>query len=45
VETNEIYVESTPPTPQFIAVPTKIWTYPSEFTLDASNSMDIDVEN
>lgn len=45
VETSEIYVESTPPTPQFVAVPTKIWTYPSEFTLDASDSMDIDVEN
>jgi PKD repeat protein len=26
-------------------VPTKIWTYPSEFTLDASNSTDVDVEN
>lgn len=45
VETREIYVESTPPTPQFIAVPTKIWTYPSEFTLDASSSTDIDVSN
>jgi hypothetical protein len=45
VETKELFVESTPPTPQFIAVPTKIWTYPSEFTLDASNTTDIDVEN
>lgn len=45
VETKDLYVESTPPTPQFVAVPTKIWTYPSEFTLDASNSMDVDVEN
>ena len=45
VETNELYVESTPPSPQFTVVPTKIWTYPSEFTLDATNSTDIDVEN
>jgi hypothetical protein len=40
-----LLVDSTPPKPQFIAVPTKIWTYPSEFTLDASNTTDIDVEN
>ena len=45
VETKDLYVESTPPVPQFVAVPTKIWTYPSEFTLDASNSTDVDVEN
>ena len=45
VETKEVFVESTPPTPQFTAVPTKIWTYPSEFTLDASSTEDIDVEN
>jgi len=45
VETKELYVDSTPPDPQFIAVPTKIWTYPSEFTLDASSTVDIDVEN
>ena len=45
VETKDLFVESTPPTPQFVAVPTKIWTYPSEFTLDASSSTDIDVEN
>lgn len=44
-ETQELYVESTPPKPQFIVVPTKIWTYPSEFTLDATSSMDIDMEN
>ena len=45
VEEKELFVESTPPTPQFTTVPTKIWTYPSEFTLDASSSTDIDVEN
>ena len=44
-ETRPLYVESTPPVPQFTAVPTKVWTYPSEFTLDASNSSDIDAEN
>jgi hypothetical protein len=45
VETKEVFLESTPPTPQFIATPTKIWTYPSEFTLDASSSTDLDVDN
>ena len=45
VDTKNIYIESTIPTPQFTATPTMKWTYPSEFTLDASNSSDIDVLN
>ena len=45
VETKEVFLESTPPTPQFTATPTKIWTYPSEFTLDAGSSTDLDVDN
>lgn len=45
VETKNIYVESTRPTPQFIATPTSKRTYPSEFTFDASNTLDIDVSN
>ena len=39
----EVFIESTTPTPQFIVTPTSKWTYPSEFTLDASSSTDIDV--
>lgn len=45
VEIMDVYVESTTPTPQFTNIATKKWEYPSEFTLDASNSSDIDVEN
>ena len=45
VETKNIYVESTTPIPQFTVTPTKKWLYPSEFTLDASNTLDIDVDN
>ena len=45
VDTKNLYIESTTPTPQFTATPTMKWTYPSEFTLDASNSTDVDVLN
>ncbi len=45
VDVKNIYIESTIPTPQFTATPTMKWTYPSEFTFDASNSSDIDVLN
>ena len=45
VETKNIYIESTRPSPQFTAVSTTKWQYPSEFTLDASNTTDIDVSN
>ena len=40
-----VYVDSTPPSPQFTITPTNKWTYPSEFVLDASASTDIDVSN
>ena len=39
----EVFIDSTTPTPQFIVTPTSKWKYPSEFTLDASSSTDIDV--
>ena len=39
----EVFIDSTTPTPQFVVTPTSKWKYPSEFTLDASNSTDIDV--
>lgn len=45
VEIRDIYVESTTPIPQFSIGATNKWTYPSEFTLDASNSSDVDVLN
>ena len=40
-----VYVDSTPPTPQFTITPTNKWKYPSEFILDASSSADIDASN
>jgi hypothetical protein len=40
-----LYVESTTPTPQFTVTPTSKWTNPSEFTLNASNTLDVDVDN
>ena len=40
-----IYVDSTPPTPQFSITATNKWRYPSEFILDASASTDIDASN
>ena len=44
-EIKDIYIESTPPTPQFTMTPTSKRQKPSEFTLDASNSSDVDVDN
>ncbi len=41
----EVFIDSTTPTPQFTVTPTSKRKYPSEFTLDASNSTDIDVVN
>ena len=41
----EVFIDSTTPTPQFVITPTSKWKYASEFTLDASNSTDIDVLN
>ncbi len=41
----EVFIDSTTPTPQFVVTPTSKWKYPSEFTLDASSSTDIDVLN
>ena len=45
VDIKDVYIESTTPTPQFTMTATEKRTYPSEFTLDASNSSDIDVLN
>ena len=44
-EIRDIYIESTTPTPQFTMTPTSKRQKPSEFTLDASNSSDVDVLN
>lgn len=41
-EAMTLEVGSTPPVPQFTVEPTKQWKYPSQFTLDASPSYDID---
>ncbi len=45
IETKELNLESTTPNPQFTVTPTSKWTNPSEFTLDASNTIDVDVDN
>ena len=45
VETKILNVESTTPIPQFTVTPTSKWTSPSEFTLNANNSLDVDVDN
>jgi hypothetical protein len=45
VETKNLNIESTAPTPQFTVTPTSKWTNPSEFTLNASNTLDVDVDN
>ncbi len=45
VETKNLFIESTAPTPQFTVTPTSKWTNPSEFTLNASNTLDVDVDN
>ncbi len=44
-DTLNVYVESTPPTPQFTITPTNKRQYPSEFYFDAKSSNDIDVGN
>ena len=44
-DTLNVYVESTPPSPQFSITPTNKRQYPSEFYLDAKASNDIDVSN
>ena len=45
METKNLFIESTAPTPQFTVTPTSKWTNPSEFTLNASNTLDVDVDN
>jgi hypothetical protein len=45
VDTQEIYVESTPPLPQFTIIPTNKRAKASEFYLDANATTDIDVTN
>jgi PKD repeat protein len=45
VATQEIYVESTPPIPQFTITPTNKRAKASEFYLDANATTDIDVVN
>ena len=45
VDTQEIYVESSTPIPQFTITPTNKREQPSEFHLDATSSTDIDVVN
>ena len=45
VETKNLDIESTTPTPQFTVTPTSKRTNPSEFTLNASNTLDVDVDN
>ena len=45
VETKDVYLESTTPKPQFTVTPTSKRQFPSEFTLDASNTLDNDVKN
>jgi hypothetical protein len=42
VDTRQVFVSSTDPLPQFLITPTASWKNPSEFTLDASVSADID---
>lgn len=45
VDTAEVYVDSTAPTPQFTITSTNKWTQASEFDLDATSSFDPDVTN
>lgn len=45
IDTANVYVESTPPIPQFSITPTNTWQYPSEFTFNAESSNDVDVAN
>lgn len=45
IETAKVFVESTAPIAQFSVEPSINLQYPSEFTLDASLSSDVDVDN
>ena len=45
LDTVNVYVESTPPLPQFTITPTSSREYPSEFTFNAESSSDVDVAN
>lgn len=45
IDTINVYVESTSPVPQFTITPTSTWLYPSEFSLNADATNDIDVTN
>ena len=45
LDTVNVYVESTPPVPQFTITPTSLREYPSEFTFNADSSSDVDVGN
>jgi PKD repeat protein len=45
VDIQELYVESTPPQPQFTIMPTNKRTKASEFHLDANSTTDIDMTN
>ena len=45
LDTVNVYVESTPPVPQFTITPTSLREYPSEFTFNADSSSDVDVAN
>jgi hypothetical protein len=45
VETANLNIESSVPLPQFTITPTSKRTNPSEFTLDASSTLDVDVDN
>ena len=45
VETANLNIESTAPLPQFTITPTSKRTNPSEFILDASSTLDVDVDN
>ncbi len=38
----KVFVDSTPPIPQFTMEPTQQWTYPSEYIFDASPTSDYD---
>lgn len=44
-DTLDLYVDSTPPVPQFIVDPVLDWKHPSQFILDAWGTLDDDVVN
>lgn len=45
ISTQQFFIASTPPVPQFSSKPVSEWKNPSEFLLDGSLSHDIDQEN